>query len=108
MMYVLTFIVQLVLFLTFLWTCSTVFMGRLTLKKPRPVVSGPSRFAILVCAHNEEPVIGKLLQSLEDQDYDGDRYQVFVLADHCTDRTVETARQYPHVTVLERSSGPRS
>lgn len=108
MMYVLTFIVQLVLFLTFLWTCSTVFMGRLTPKKPRPVVAGPSRFAILVCAHNEEPVIGKLLQSLEDQDYDGDRYQVFVLADHCTDRTAETARQYPHVTVLERSSGPRT
>lgn len=63
MMYVLTFIVQLVLFLTFLWICSTVFMGRMTSKKPRLVTAGPSRFAILVCAHNEEPVIGKLLRS---------------------------------------------
>lgn len=108
MMYVLTFIVQLVLFLTFLWTCSTVFMGQLTRKKARPVAAGPSRFAILVCAHNEGPVIGKLLQSLEDQDYAADRYQVFVLADHCTDQTAEVAGQYPHVTVLERNSGPRT
>ncbi len=108
MMYVLTFIVQLVLFLTFLWTCSTVFMGQLTRKKARPVAAGPSRFAILVCAHNEAPVIGKLLQSLEDQDYAADRYQVFVLADHCTDQTAEVAGQYPHVTVLERNSGPRT
>lgn len=108
MMYVLTFIVQLVLFLTFLWTCSTVFMGQLTRKKARPVAAGPSRFAILVCAHNEGPVIGKLLQSLEDQDYAADGYQVFVLADHCTDQTAEVAGQYPHVTVLERNSGPRT
>ncbi|MGP2526751.1 glycosyltransferase family 2 protein [Acidaminococcus sp. LBK-2] len=108
MMYVLTFIVQLVLFLTFLWTCSTVFMGQLTRKKARPVAAGPSRFAILVCAHNEGPVIGKLLQSLEDQDYAADLYQVFVLADHCTDQTAEVAGQYPHVTVLERNSGPRT
>ena len=108
MMYVLTFIVQLVLFLTFLWTCSTVFMGQLTRKKARPVAAGPSRFAILVCAHNEGPVIGKLLQSLEAQDYAADRYQVFVLADHCTDQTAEVAGQYPHVTVLERNSGPRT
>ncbi len=108
MMYILTFIVQLVLFLTFLWTCSTVFMGQLTRKKARPVAAGPSRFAILVCAHNEAPVIGKLLQSLEDQDYAADRYQVFVLADHCTDQTAEVAGQYPHVTVLERNSGPRT
>ncbi len=108
MMYVLTFIVQLVLFLTFLWTCSTVFMGQLTRKKARPVAAGPSRFAVLVCAHNEGPVIGKLLQSLEDQDYAADLYQVFVLADHCTDQTAEVAGQYPHVTVLERNSGPRT
>ena len=50
MMYVLTFIVQLLLVLTFLWTCSTVFLGLVTRRKKRPVVAGPSRFAVLVCS----------------------------------------------------------
>ena len=108
MMYVLTFIVQLLLVLTFLWTCSTVFLGLVTRRKKRPVVAGPSRFAVLVCAHNEANVVGKLFQSLEDQDYPGELYRVFLLADHCDDATAEVGRRYPHVTVLERQEGPRT
>lgn len=108
MMYVLTFIVQLLLVLTFLWTCSTVFLGLVTRRKKRPVVAGPSRFAVLVCAHNEANVVGKLFQSLEDQDYPGELYRVFLLADHCDDATAEVGHRYPHVTVLERQEGPRT
>lgn len=108
MMYVLTFIVQLLLVLTFLWTCSTVFLGLVTRRKKRPVVAGPSRFAVLVCAHNEANVVGKLFQSLEDQDYPGELYRVFLLADHCDDATAEVGRRYPHVTVLKRQEGPRT
>ena len=62
MMYRLTFIVQLLLVVTFLWTCSTVFMGLLTRRKEKPVTGESSRFAILVCAHNEANVVGKLFQ----------------------------------------------
>ena len=108
MMYRLTFIVQLLLVVTFLWTCSTVFMGLLTRRKEKPVTGEPSRFAILVCAHNEANVVGKLFQSLEDQDYPGDLYRVFLLADHCEDGTPEVGRRYPHVTVLERKEGTRT
>ncbi len=62
-------------------------------RAPNPS-SGPGtlRFAVLVPAHNEEPVIGATLRALAALDYPADRYRVHVIADHCTDRTVELAR----------------
>ncbi|WP_337384143.1 glycosyltransferase family 2 protein [Acidaminococcus timonensis] len=107
-MYRLTLLIQVVLLVTFLWTCATVALGMLTRKKPRPVVAGPSTFAVLVCAHNEEGVVGKLLRALEEQDYPGERVRVFLLADHCDDRTAEVGRRFSRVTVLERNEGPRT
>lgn len=52
----------------------------------------PHTFAVMISARNEETVIGQLLKSLRDQDYDQAAYTVFVLADNCTDRTAEVAR----------------
>ncbi|SFA89392.1 Glycosyltransferase, catalytic subunit of cellulose synthase and poly-beta-1,6-N-acetylglucosamine synthase [Acetitomaculum ruminis DSM 5522] len=65
-----------------------------------------NRFAIIVCAHNEEKAIGSLLSSLGDLDYDKDKYHVYVICDHCTDKTAEIAGSYPFVTVMERNEGP--
>ena len=107
-MYGLTLLIKVVLLFTFLWTCATVLMGLLTRKKPRPVVAGPSMFAVLVCAHNEEGVVGKLLRALEEQDYPRERVHVFLIADHCDDHTAEVGRQFGQVTVLERNEGPRT
>ncbi len=57
---------------------------------------GPStrRFAVLVPAHDEEVVIGRLLRSLAALDYPRERYDVCVVADNCTDRTAEIAREF--------------
>ena len=41
------------------------------------------RFAILVPAHNEEALIGRLLRSLQQLDYPADRAHVYVVADNC-------------------------
>jgi cellulose synthase/poly-beta-1,6-N-acetylglucosamine synthase-like glycosyltransferase len=51
-----------------------------------------TRFAVLVPAHNEEPVIGATLDALAALDYPAERYRVHVIADHCTDGTVDIAR----------------
>lgn len=61
--------------------------------RPR-AIEAPStaRFAVLVPAHDEEPVIGTTLEALNALDYAAERYRVHVVADHCTDRTVEIAR----------------
>ena len=50
-------------------------------------------YAFLIAAHNEEPVIANLVQSIKDQDYPADKIDVFVIADACTDNTAEAARR---------------
>ncbi|HEY3057957.1 MAG TPA: glycosyltransferase family 2 protein [Chloroflexota bacterium] len=56
--------------------------------------AGPAtrRFAVLVPAHDEELVIGRLLRSLSAVDYPN--FDVCVVADNCTDRTAEIARGF--------------
>lgn len=48
-----------------------------------------NRFAIVIAAHNEEKVISNSLRSLKDLKYDKDCYDIFVVADNCTDKTKE-------------------
>jgi cellulose synthase/poly-beta-1,6-N-acetylglucosamine synthase-like glycosyltransferase len=60
------------------------------------------RFALLVAAHNEEVVIGKIIESLQDIEYPKDMYDIFVIADNCSDKTAEIARRY-NVNVCERN-----
>ena len=49
------------------------------------------RYAVMICARNEENVIGQLIESLRKQNYPSELYDIYVLADNCTDRTAETA-----------------
>ena len=49
------------------------------------------RIAVLICARNEDAVIGDLLDCLASQTYPQDAYRVFVMADNCTDHTAEAA-----------------
>ena len=44
------------------------------------------RFAILICARNEQTVIADLLRSIRSQTYPQTLLEVFVMADNCTDR----------------------
>jgi cellulose synthase/poly-beta-1,6-N-acetylglucosamine synthase-like glycosyltransferase len=50
------------------------------------------RFAILVPAHNEEALIGRLIDNLHQLDYPQDRFEVCVVADNCDDATAAIAR----------------
>ncbi len=49
-------------------------------------------YAVLICARNEQTVIGPLLQSIRAQDYPAQHITVFVAADNCTDATAAEAR----------------
>ncbi len=51
------------------------------------------KYAIVIPARNEEAVIGNLLDSIKAQDYPAEYISVFVIADNCTDKTAEIARQ---------------
>ncbi len=51
-----------------------------------------TRFAILVPAHNEEQVIPEFFRSVARQDYPRELFDVFVVADNCTDSTAQVCR----------------
>ena len=51
-----------------------------------------NRYAVLICARNEQRVIGDLIASLRGQTYDQSLLSIFVLADNCTDDTAMVAR----------------
>ena len=44
-----------------------------------------------MCAHNEEAVVGELVKNLRSLDYPDELYDIFVVADNCTDKTAEVA-----------------
>lgn len=73
----------------------------------RESVPGPveplNRFAILVPAHNEELLVGNLCESLLRIDYPKENYDIYIVADNCSDRTVDICTKYS-VQVLERNS----
>lgn len=49
-------------------------------------------FAMIVSAHDEEEVIANLVESLKRLDYPQEAYDIFVIADNCTDNTAQAAR----------------
>ena len=52
-----------------------------------------NRFMAIIPAHNEEAVIGNLVESLKHQNYNKDLYDIYVIADNCTDNTARVAKE---------------
>ena len=65
-----------------------------------------SRFLVLIPAHNEERVIGDIIRNLESMDYPRELYDYYVIADNCTDRTAEVAREAGANVIETRKEGP--
>ncbi|WP_067620940.1 glycosyltransferase family 2 protein [Alicyclobacillus acidiphilus] len=76
--------------------------------RKREVLLPPSkRFAIVVPAHNEERVIGPLIDSLKAQDYPSDLYEIHVIADNCTDHTADVAAMHGAIVHRRTSADQR-
>lgn len=72
-----------------------LFRRRKPRPAPEPVIPPQTRrYAVLVAARNEQAVLPYLLDSIRAQDYPADRFSVFVIADNCTDRTADVAREH--------------
>ena len=70
--------------------------------KEKPILEEKTnRFMAIIPAHNEENVVEALIESLKNQDYPKDKYEIYVIADNCTDRTPEIAREHGAI-VMER------
>ncbi len=61
--------------------------------KDKPLLTNKEhKFMTIIPAHNEESVIGNLIDSLNKQDYPKELYDIYVIADNCTDGTAEIAK----------------
>ena len=72
-----------------------VSLVRLSLRRgdaPPPRAAQTPRFLFLVPAHNEELLLPACLVSLKRLRYPGERAEVVVIADNCSDRTADLAR----------------
>ncbi|GAB4439466.1 MAG: glycosyltransferase family 2 protein [Anaerolineae bacterium] len=76
-----------------------------SIRKPRPRSPAQPihRFAVTIPAHNEEATIGRTVTRLLAQDYPTDCFDVFVVADNCTDATAEVARRAGAIALERRN-----
>ena len=63
------------------------------LKEKPLLIDKKHKFMAIIPAHNEEAVVGNLVESLKNQDYPKDLYDIYVIADNCTDNTAQVARE---------------
>lgn len=65
------------------------------------------RFALVIAAHNEELVIGHIIDSLSRQNYPRQLYDIFVIADNCCDKTAEIAERQGAIVYERHNSEKR-
>ena len=82
------------------------FFALFTRAKVWPEAKERHKYAYLICAHDEEKVIGNLIDSIYAQNYPRELMKVFVCADNCEDDTARIARERGAV-VFERFSNER-
>jgi len=71
-------------------------------KKETKILTPEKTFAVIVAAHNEESVIGQLINNLQTLEYPKELYDIYVIADNCTDDTAAIA-QNAGAIVCERT-----
>lgn len=89
--------------IVFFWSTLVLFAGLIRKGAEHPASPRKLRFAVLICARNEERVISLPVRSALASSYPAAMREVIVLADNCTDRTAEVARE-AGATVWEKAS----
>ena len=62
-------------------------------RKEKKITTPRKTFAVVVAAHNEHAVIGQLVTNLQQLNYPKDLYDIYVIADNCSDNTADIARE---------------
>lgn len=77
-------------------------------KRKYPKSDKLNRIAIMIPAHNEEDVIYDTVKDLFDnQDYPRELFDVYVIADNCTDKTVELAKKAGATVLIHNDPDPK-
>ena len=76
--------------------------------KDKPLVEEKDhKFMAILPAHNEENVIGNLIDSLKKQDYPANLIDIYVIADNCTDNTVKIAKEAGAIVLERKEDDPK-
>lgn len=76
--------------------------------KDKPLVEEKDhKFMAILPAHNEENVIGNLIESLKKQDYPANLIDIYVIADNCTDNTVKIAKEAGAIVLERKEDDPK-
>lgn len=62
--------------------------------------------SVIVPVYNGEATINRCIESLLAQDYPKERYEIIVVDNNSTDKTIELVRQYPVLVLEESKQGP--
>lgn len=76
--------------------------------KEKPLlVDKEHKFLAILPAHNEENVIANLIDSLQKQNYNKEKYDIYVICDNCTDKTEEIAKSMGVNTFVRTETDPK-
>ncbi|MEP7215679.1 MAG: glycosyltransferase family 2 protein [Anaerolineaceae bacterium] len=93
-----------------LWLAVSLYQTAVTLlgqrKRPRTTKIATPRFAILICARNEESVIDGILTDLGAQTYPAELMEVLVVAHNCSDSTASLARRQGSAVLELKTESP--
>ena len=81
--------------ITIYWAYQIVvsFCSLIKLKDKKLLIEKDHKFMAIIPAHNEEAVVKNLVESLVAQNYPKELYDIYVIADNCTDATAEIAKE---------------
>ena len=84
----------LVWIITIFWIYQVIISicSLINFKEKKILEEKTNRFMAIIPAHNEENVIRSLVESLKKQNYPKNSYDIYVIADNCTDNTAKIAK----------------
>ncbi len=94
---ILSVAVSILLFGNFVYPTVALIFGR---KKTSCIAAAERRYAVMICARNEDNVIADLIESIKNQDYPSELVDIFVLADNCSDDTAVVAEKHGAITFI--------
>jgi len=108
-MFSFSYIIQLILFLLSVYYLVIMIAGWVPFPEHREKnrIFNNHRFAVIIPAHNEEKVIGNIVESLNKQQYPKELYDIFVICDNCTDNTELEAKQAGARVFVRRNSNEK-
>ena len=91
---ILSLVALILILLPVAYWCLLALAAIRTPSRPAGLTREPStRFAIAIPAHDEASVIGATVNRLRDLNYPGERFDIHIVADHCSDETAALARK---------------